>query len=327
MGQIEVSGAGAAPFLNRLLTNDILKLVPGQGQYTLMCNPLGGVIDDLYAYCLPNQQYLLIVNASRIAEDFDWIESHRSGDVRLENISAGSGAIAVQGPAVSAFIDRCFPNRPIAGTVVESPNGLRKNHAAQFPLDGATFWVARTGYTGEDGFEIFTSAEALEGIWQRVMQIGQSAGIKPAGLGARDTLRTEACFPLYGHELASETTPIEAGLKFFVSLEKGDFIGREVLGRQAREGSPRKLIAFKMRDKSAPPRPHYAILSSGPEQQKLGEVTSGTQSPTLGIGIGMGYVATGSAQPGTLLNIEIRGRPAAAEIVKKPLYKKPITEP
>jgi aminomethyltransferase len=203
---------------------------------------------------------------------------------------------------------------------------LLKNHAARFAFDGGAAWVARTGYTGEDGVEIFTSADTIEAIWHRVMEIGQSFGIQPAGLGARDTLRTEACFPLYGHELAPEITPIEAGLKFFVSLEKGDFVGREALARQAREGPPRRLVAFKMRDKSAPPRPHYPILSGGPDQLRLGEVTSGTQSPTLGIGVGMGYVMAGSAQPGTVLNIEIRGRSAAAEIVKKPLYKRPVNQ-
>jgi aminomethyltransferase len=183
-------------------------------------------------------------------------------------------------------------------------------------------WIGRTGYTGEDGFEIVAPNEQLEPIWLRLMALGQPHGLKPAGLGARDTLRTEVCYPLYGHELDENTTPIEAGLGFFVALDKGDFSGRSVLAEQKAKGVAKKLIAFKMADKSPPPRPHYPVWSSGAEGRKLGEVTSGTQSPSLGIGIGLAYVPPECGRPQTPFEIEIRARRFPAVSVAKPIYRR-----
>ena len=187
---------------------------------------------------------------------------------------------------------------------------LQKNQIASFTHAGSTIWVSRTGYTGEDGFEVVAPGEIIEAIWNQLLAAGQPHGLKPAGLGARDTLRTEVCYPLYGHELDENTTPIEAGVGFFVALDKGDFIGRGVLAEQKAKGLARRLAAFKMTDKSAPPRPHYAIWSTGPGAAKVGEVTSGTQSPSLGIGVGMGYVPAALAHPATPIEIESAGSAA-----------------
>jgi aminomethyltransferase len=280
-----------------------------------MCNERGGTIDDLYVYRLGEQQYLLIINASRIDVDVDWLRQKASGrpGLKLENVSDAMGAIAVQGPRAAAFVPACFPGA----------DKLLKNQVATLAYEGKTVYVARTGYTGEDGFEIVAPAEIIEEIWTRVLATGHAHCAQPAGLGARDTLRTEVFYPLYGHELDEETSPLEAGLGFFVALDKGDFVGRNVLADQKANGLKKRCVAFKMTDKSAPPRPHYPIWSTGPKALKLGEVVSGTQSPSLGIGIGMGYVPPEFAVPGMNVEIEIRGKRSPAEIVKKPIYQKP----
>jgi aminomethyltransferase len=328
MGEVLVSGTGAEAFLNQTLTNDVRKLVPGQGQYTLLCNERGGVIDDLYTYRLRAQEYLLIINASRIEADVAWLArqlaaSAGSVEVKLEDASDALGAVAVQGPRVVEFIDGCFPGPSASGTKVARVTDLKKNLVASFAFAGDQVWVSRTGYTGEDGFEVVAPSQLIEGVWNQLLSAGQAHGLKPAGLGARDTLRTEVCYPLYGHELGEDTTPIEAGLGFFVALDKGDFMGRSILAEQKAKGPAKRLAAFKMTDRSAPPRPHYPIWSTGPGAAKIGEVTSGTQSPSLGIGLGMGYVPPGYAQAGTAIEIEIRGKRAPAVVVPKPIYRKP----
>ena len=327
MGEVSVKGPGALDFLNHTLTNDLRKLAVGQGQYTLMCNERGGVIDDLYAYRLGEQEFFLIINASRIEPDVAWLEQQlaawpQRSQVQLQNISETWGAVALQGPRVVEFIDRCFPGASTGGTLVSKASDLKKNFVSIFDFNGQSIYVARTGYTGEDGFEIVAPANLIEAAWNHILAIGHAYCLQPAGLGARDTLRTEVCYPLYGHELNEETTPIEAGVGFFVALDKGDFVGRAVLAEQKAKGVSKKCVAFKMTDKSPPPRPHYPIWSSGANSAKVGEVVSGTQSPSLGLGIGLGYVPTALAQPGTVIEIEIRGKRAAAVIVPKPIYKK-----
>jgi len=327
MGEELVTGTGAEEFLNRTLTNDIRKLAVGQGQYTLMCHETGGVIDDLYAYRLESNSYLLIINASRISEDVAWLEKQLAGrdaqnPVRLQNSSDATGALAVQGPRVGEFINPCFPGPSLGGTRVDHVSELKKNQVAKVLFQECEIWVSRTGYTGEDGFEIVAPAERMEAIWDRLLEAGHPYGLKPAGLGARDTLRTEMCYPLYGHELDEATTPIEAGLGSFVSMAKGHFVGHTVLAEQKLKGVGKQLIAFKMTDKSAPPRSQYAIWGSGKEGAKMGEVTSGTQSPSLGIGIGMGYVPPQCAAVETPVEIEIRGKRTPAVVVQKPIYRK-----
>jgi aminomethyltransferase len=328
MGEVLISGAGAEAFLNRTLTNDIRKLASGLGQYTLLCNERGGVIDDLYAYRLATQEYLLIINASRIETDVAWLEGQMAAfagrdEAKLENASDVLGAVAVQGPRVVEFIDRCSAGPSTGGTSVARVTDLKKNQVASFSFAGDRIWVSRTGYTGEDGFEVVVPSQLIESVWHQLLSAGQAHGLKPAGLGARDTLRTEVCYPLYGHELDENTTPIEAGLGFFVALDRGEFIGRTILADQKANGPAKRIVAFKMTERSAPPRPPYAIWSAGPGATKIGEVTSGTQSPSLGMGVGMGYVPPGFAQAGTPIEIEIRGKRAPAAVVPKPIYRKP----
>jgi aminomethyltransferase len=324
MGEVTVSGTGAAEFLNSVLTNDIRKLAPGEGQYTLMCNERGGVIDDLYAYRLSGEVFFLVINASRIEPDVAWLQAQaahflRRNELRLTDASHNYAAVAVQGPRVREFIETCIPGGSNSAMRVGRVTELKKNQIAGFHFEQGDVIVSRTGYTGEDGFEIVGSDEAIRHVWDALLTAGQPFGIKPCGLGARDTLRTEVCYPLYGHELDEQTTPIEAGLGFFVAFDKGEFNGRSVLAEQKNNGTKKKLVAFKMTGKSAPPRPHYPILANG---ANVGIVTSGTQSPSLGIGIGMGYVPAKLAKPDTKIEIEIRGKCAPAVIVSKPIYRK-----
>jgi aminomethyltransferase len=322
MGEVTVSGAGAEAFLNSVLTNDIRKLVPGEGQYTLMCNERGGVIDDLYAYKLSAGVYFLIINASRIEPDVAWLKAQAakfSGELKLTDASHNYAAIAVQGPRVKEFISAVIPGASSSAMRVNAVTDLKKNQIGGFKFDNHSVLVSRTGYTGEDGFEIVGSDESIQHLWDKILFVGQPFGLKPAGLGARDTLRTEVCYPLYGHELDENTTPIEAGVGFFVSLDKSEFNGRSVFVEQKANGVKKKLVAFKMTGKSAPPRPHYPIWVNG---AKVGEVVSGTQSPSLNLGIGMGYVPPEFASPDTKIEIEIRGKKFAAVVVPKPIYRK-----
>ena len=321
MGEFFVTGTGAQEFLNFALTNDVTKLSPGQGQYTLMCNDRGGVVDDLYCYCLGLGNYLLIVNASRIDDDFAWLQAlHEkfsdAAKVKLEEKSTSYGAVAVQGPNVPKFIDAAFPSDQ------EPLSKLAKNQIRMISFRGELIYAARTGYSGEDGFEIVAPAPLIEKVWTECLTAGKDHGIKPCGLGARDTLRLESCYPLYGHELNETTTPIEAGVGFFVALNKPQFVGAEILREQKAKGPEKRLVAFKMTGKAPPPRADYPIWSAGENSQRIGAITSGTQSPTLGVGLGLGYVPAPHAAPDTNLQIEIRGNKFPAVVVKKPFYKR-----
>lgn len=322
MGEVTICGPGAEGFLNRTLTNDIRKLARGQGQYTLMCNEHGGVIDDLYAYRLAPEAFFLIINAARIDADMGWLQAQAAkfsgGQVSLTDASHHYAAIAVQGPKVRSFINDCIPGASNGVMPVTAAGNLKKNQLAEFPFVVNNVLVACTGYTGEDGFEIIAPEICAQPLWKTFMALGAAFGLKPCGLGARDTLRTEVCYPLYGNELDEQTTPIEAGLGGFVALDKGEFNGRAVLAAQKASGVKKKLVAFKMTDKSAPPRPHYPIWMNG---AKAGIVTSGTQSPSLNVGIGLGYVPPESAKAGTTIEIEIRGKRCAAVVVAKPIYQ------
>jgi aminomethyltransferase len=289
-----------------------------------MCNERGGVIDDLYAYRTGELDFLLVINASRIDPDVAWLNQQHANfagrdGVRLENLSDTLGAVAVQGPRVAQFIDACFPGASQVGTRAARVTELRKNEIGQWQFAGQPVWIGRTGYTGEDGFEIITAADVIEAVWSHVLAQGHVGCLQPCGLGARDTLRTEVCYPLYGHELDEDTTPIEAGLGIFVALDKGEFSGRAALAQQKAGGVAKKCVAFRMTAKSAPPRPGYAIWAGG---TKVGAVVSGTQSPSLNGGIGLGYVPPEWAAPGTALEIEIRGQRHPAEVLKKPIYRK-----
>lgn len=323
MGEVTVSGSGAKNFLNHLLTNDIEKLFPGQGQYTIMCNETGGAIDDLYAYRTDALDYLLVINASRISEDVAWMEQQLAAfddkdNVTLKNCSDELAAVAIQGPNSPALLDQMFPGPSISETRVDRPSDLEKNELGKFLFGTDEVWVSRTGYTGEDGFEVIASNDAIIAHWQKALTLGVMHGLQPIGLGARDTLRTEKCYPLYGHELNEDTTPIEAGVGFFVALDKPEFNGRARMADQKANGTERKLIAFKMTGKSAPPRPHYAIYTG---DTQIGETTSGTLSPSLNVGIGLGFVPAEFAKADTEIQIEIRNKKFPAVVVKKPIYK------
>jgi len=324
MGEVWFEGPRALEFLNGLLTNDLRKLAIGLGQYTHLCLESGGTIDDLYAYRVGAERFLLVINAGRIDADVACLETRwrafpGRADVRMDHVSETTGALALQGPRAVEFIDTLFPGPALEGATGVLASALQKNQIGRWDRAGQRVWVARTGYTGEDGFEIVASNALLEPLWNDTLAAGAAVGIRPCGLGARDTLRTEVCYPLYGHELDEQTSPIEAGLGVFVAWDKGDFIGRTALLQQKELGPSKKCVAFRMTEKSAPPRPGYPVISA---EAPVGTVVSGTQSPTLNAGIGMAYVPPALAAPGTPLHIEIRGRRFAAEVVKKPFYRR-----
>jgi len=310
MGEITANGPRAGEWLNTLLTNNISRLEVGSGQYTLLLNETAGIIDDLIVYRIALEEFLLVVNASRIDDDFDWLRSHLASGVQLQNRSEEYAALAIQGPRTVDLFQALF------GTERQPP---AHNQIAQFDLGDVKLWVARTGYTGEDGVEIFLPAERAARVWKDVLATGGPLGIRACGLGSRDTLRLEMCYPLNGSDLSTERNPIEAGLGFFVDLDKPNFTGREELLRIKKDGPRRRLIPFRMKGKGPPPRPHYAVWHDG---EAIGEVTSGTLSPSLNYGIGMAYVSTQHAKSGNELEIEIRSQKFIATIEKKPLYKK-----
>ena len=311
MGQFIVDGTSAGHWLNTMLTNNIDKLEVGTGQYTFLLNDRGGIIDDLIVYRIDKEKFLLVVNAARAEEDFAWLDRHKPKDVDLTNRSAEFAGLAVQGPRVVELLQN------LLDTKIDIP---ARNHIAQFDLHGILLTIARTGYTGEDGVEIFFPARDAATVWNELLQKGEPLGIKSCGLGARDTLRLEMCYPLNGSDLSPEHNPIEAGLGFFVDLSKPQFTGRDALAQAKEKGTPQRLIAFRMSGKGPPPRPHYSVWHG---TERIGEVTSGTSSPSLKYGIGMAYVSTPHAKIGTNIDIEIRGQKFPATIEKKPLYKKP----
>ena len=303
-GEFFISGQRTQEALNYLLTNDVAKLQPGEGQYTFLLNPQGGVIDDLIIYCLEKDSYFLVVNASKIEEDFAWLKRHLPNEVTLSNRSDDFSALALQGPKAISFFQEAF-------RIKQAPIRF---HLNSFFWEGEKGYVARTGYTGEDGVEIFLPNNKIVSAWNSLLKLG----MKPAGLGARDSLRLEACYPLNGSDLNETTTPLEAGLGFAVALNKTDFIGKKVLLNQKEKGVAQKLIAFSIKEKGALPRSHYSLKVDG---IKVGEVTSGGFSSALNKGIGMGYVTASYAVPGQELTMEVRGQEVPVVIERKPLYK------
>ena len=311
MGEFFVSGSGALAFLNGLLTNDAAKLAVGQGQYTLMLNDEGGVIDDLILYRLHDEEFLLVVNAAKIAEDFAWIKERLPAGMSFHDKSAETSALALQGPRALQIA------RALLGAGWPMPE---RNQITAFSWNCQPVLAARTGYTGEDGVELFFPSEIAESFLATLLEAGKPLDLKPTGLGARDTLRLEACLPLNGNDLSPHRTPIEAGLGAFVSLTKeADFPGKEVLLKQKANGVNEKLVAFRMTQGGPPPRAHYALFLG---EERVGEVTSGAPSPTLGYGVGLAYVETRFAEPGTTLELEVRGARVPVEVVKKPFYKR-----
>ena len=309
MGQFIAEGNDARGWLNTMLTNNVNKLEVGQGQYTFLLNDKAGIIDDLIVYRIGDTKFLLVVNASGIDPDLDWLNKYKRGDVKINNRSANFGGVAIQGPRIGELFDS-LPAR---------------NHIIDLDLAGVPVAMARTGYTGEDGVEVFFHRQDAVKFWNAVLQKGKDLGLKPCGLGSRDTLRLEMCYPLNGSDLSPERNPIEAGLGLFVDLTKPNFTGREILLKAKENGTREKLVPFKMSDKGTsrtgvpPPRPHYSVFVNG---ERVGEVTSGTMSPSLNWGVGMAYINSANAKIGNKIDIEIRGKQFPATIEKKPLYKK-----
>lgn len=314
MGEIDVRGAGAIAFVNRLVSNDATKLTDGQAQYSALTTPAGTVIDDLLVYRLAADHLLLVVNAGTTDKDWQSIRSHQglSDHVELRNASAEYCQIAVQGPEALSILQQ-LTETPLAE--------IKYYHFRAGQVDGVDSIISRTGYTGEDGFEVYAAPERAEQLWNKLLDagnFGSDEGILPCGLAARNTLRLEAGMCLYGHEIDETITLLEANLGWITKLNKGDFIGRDVLMKQKEEGVKRRLVGFEMSDRGIA-RDGQDVFIAG---QKAGQVTSGSPAPFLKKNIGMAYVPVALAQPGQTIEIDIRGKLSGAQLVPLPFYKR-----
>ena len=313
MGEIDVRGPDAIPFVNRLVSNDATKLVDGQAQYSALTTPEGTVIDDLLVYRLAEDHLLLIVNAGTTDKDWDWIKSHyQNDDVELRNASAEYCQIALQGPDAISILQK-FTDVPLSE--------IKYYHFRYAPVDTVPSIISRTGYTGEDGFEVYAPPDKAEQLWKRILDagnFGSDDGVLPCGLAARNTLRLEAGMCLYGHEIDENTTLLEANLGWIAKLNKTDFIGREALAKQKEDGLKRKLVGFEVTDRGIA-RDGQDVFIDG---QRAGNVTSGSPAPFLKKNIGMAYVPADVANVGQRIEIDVRGKLVGAEIVSLPFYKR-----
>ncbi len=312
MGEITIKGKDALAFVDYLMTNDISKVVDNQIVYTFMCAPDGGVVDDLLVYRFHHDDFYLVVNASNIEKDYKWIlEQKGSFDVEIENISDTVGEVAIQGPLAQKVLQK------LTKTDLNEITFFTLNRSVD--INGVECMISRTGYTGEDGFEIYTTNDGIVKVWKDLLEAGKEEGIKPTGLGCRDTLRFEASLPLYGHEISQDITPLEGGFKYFVKLDKeSDFIGKEELNKQWKDGLKRKLAGFEMIGRGIP-REGYEIQKDG---VKIGHVTTGYMSPTLKKNIGNALIAPEFTELGTEVDIMIRNKPVKAVIISKKFLKK-----
>jgi aminomethyltransferase len=313
MGEIDVRGPDAIAFVNRLVSNDASKLIDGQAQYSALTTPQGTVIDDLLVYRFSSDHLLLVVNAGTTDKDWEWTVAHRQNEnVELQNRSAEYCQIAVQGPQAITILQK------LTDVALDE---IKYYHFREGAVDGVRSIVSRTGYTGEDGFEVYAAADKAEGLWDKLLDAGNygsADGILPCGLAARNTLRLEAGMCLYGHEIDETTTLLEANLGWICKLNKGDFIGRDVLAKQKEEGIRRKLVGFEVTDRGIA-RDGQEVLING---ERVGRVTSGSPAPFLKKNIGMAYVPGDLAGPETKIEIDVRGRLVAAQIVPLPFYKR-----
>jgi aminomethyltransferase len=310
MGEIEFTGPGALSGANALLSNDLNRCVNGQAMYSGLLNERGGFVDDVVAYRFSPERVLICVNASNREKDFRWM-SERAKAVAALNRSDDYAQLALQGPKAAAVLQRMT-------SVDLSKLGAYRFTEGKVGEVGCI--VSRTGYTGEDGFELYCAPADVERLWFALLEEGRDEELRPAGLGARDSLRTEMRYALYGNDIDDDHTPLEAGLGWIVKLDKGEFVGREALQRQKAEGVCRKLVGFELTG-SGVPRHGYPILSDG---RKVGEVTSGTLGPSVKKPIGMGYVPVELANEGSTFEVDIRNRPVSARVVKTPFWKKEL---
>jgi aminomethyltransferase len=309
MGEIEIKGPGTLAFLQHMLTNDVEKVNIGSCQYTIMCNESGGTIDDLVLYKRSDEDVLLVVNAANIEKDFNWLKQHIFGDVQILNASDQYAQLAIQGPKAEEITQQ-LTNEPLSQITFFK-------FKDEVELAGKSVLISRTGYTGEDGFEIYCRPEDAVLLWERLIEFGTKFGILPCGLGARDTLRFEAKLALYGQELSETISPIEAGISFAVKTEKeSNFIGKDVLTRQKEQGVTRKLVGLEMVEKGIP-RSQYEVYKN---DEKIGFITTGTQSPTLKKNIGLALIDATYKDLETEVEVQIRKRRAKAKIVKTPFY-------
>ncbi|HNZ08188.1 MAG TPA: glycine cleavage system aminomethyltransferase GcvT [Bacillota bacterium] len=312
MGEIRVKGPEALKFMDHLVTNDISKAAMNQVTYAFMCYPEGGVVDDLLVYKLSDEEFFLVVNASNSDKDYEWVSQQAKGfNVVVANESPDWAEIAVQGPKAQELLQRLTDY---------NLDDLHFFHCKdKVRIDGAECLVSRTGYTGEDGFEVYMKPEDAVNLWESMMKAGEDFGVSPCGLGSRDSLRFEACLPLYGHELSRDITPLEASLGFFVKLDKADFIGKQALAAQKAKGLTRRMVGVELIERGIP-RNGYKLLSS--EGAEIGWVTSGLPSPTLGKFLAMAQIAIDYAKVGTEIAVSIRDKACKAVVVKTPFYKK-----
>ncbi|TPE66370.1 glycine cleavage system aminomethyltransferase GcvT [Halalkalibacterium halodurans] len=310
MGEVEVTGAQALNYLQRLVTNDVSKIKDGQAQYTVMCYENGGTVDDLLIYRRSEDQYLLVINAANIDKDIAWMEKHAIDGVSIINVSNQTAQLALQGP-VAENVLQTLTEEPLADIkFFRFVDGVN--------IAGVNVLLSRTGYTGEDGFELYCLAEDAPVLWKKLIEAGKEHGVVPCGLGARDTLRFEAKLPLYGQELTKDISPIEAGIGFAVKVDKEDFIGKEILKKQKEQGAPRKLVGLEMVDKGIP-RTGYEVYV---DNQKIGFVTTGTQSPTLKKNVGLALLQAEHSELGTEVIVHVRKRQLKAKVVATPFYKR-----
>jgi aminomethyltransferase len=309
MGEVEVRGPRSMDLCQRITANDVSRLKSGQAQYSLLLNENGGIVDDIVVYKLEADHFFICVNAANTEKDFHWIKEKTEGIAEVENSSSRYVQLALQGPLAEKILQRLTQLR------LEE---MRPFHFLFGEVSSIRCLVSRTGYTGEDGFELYCESDEGERLWDHLIEGGSDLGLQPAGLGARDTLRLERALPLYGHELDETTTPLEAGLEWVTKLSKESFLGREALLKQKQEGIGRRLVGLELVEPGIA-RSHYPILKQG---RPIGQVTSGTKSPTLGRSIALGYVVREEAALENNVEIEIRDRKVRARIVSLPFYRR-----
>jgi aminomethyltransferase len=315
MGEISVKGPKSLEFLQKTVTQDISKSEPNKAQYTFMCYENGGTVDDFLIYMMGENDYLLVVNAANTEKDYEWLRKNNDysqEEVEIKNVSAAYAQLALQGPKAEEIL------QTLTKTNLSSIRFFRFDQEVYLGSLTTPALISRTGYTGEDGFEIYIDKDSGRELWKMILEAGKDKGLKPVGLGARDTLRFEANLPLYGQELSEDITPVEAGMPFAVKVNKdSDFIGKDVLKKQMENGPERKLAGIEMIDKGIP-RTGYDILDG---DRKIGFVTSGTQSPTLGKNIGLVLVEAAYAEPGYELTVKVRKRNLKAKVIETPFLK------
>ncbi len=309
MGEVMITGPKAMATTQMLLTNDVAKLVDGQAAYSGMLYENGTFVDDVLVYRFNPEKFLVVINGANVAKDVAWMKAHANG-AQVDDLSDEYGQLAVQGPKAAGIVQQL--------TKTDLSKIKWYHHGGEGEVGGVKCIIARTGYTGEDGFELYCSPKDALRLWSALFEVGAKDGLVPTGLGCRDSLRLEMKYALYGNDIDDQHTPLEANLGWIVKMDKGEFYGRPVLEKQRKEGVTRKLVGFTLTDRGIP-RQHYPILKDG---QKVGEVTSGTQSPSLKIPIGVAYVPTALSAEGSTFDVEIRGKPVPAKVVKTPFYKK-----